>query len=245
MLKTIGFPEKAANIYLVLLGLGPSSVRKISEKTALNRGTVYDNLKWLQDKQLIGFFKKDKKQLFVVEDPEKLLNLIKNKSEELKDIEKQLDDYIPELKSLYNKGGQRPIARYYDCKEIHEILEDLLQACENSEEKLYRIYSAAGVREYLYNDFQTFSDVRISKSISVKAIAIGKGGELRGMDERHWLEADTDTPTYILIYPGKTAYISLNAKDEPVGVVIENSGIYETQKVIFDNLWNKFKYVHN
>ena len=102
------------------------------------------------------------------------------------------------------------------------------------------------MREELYNDFPTFSDVRIAKGIKVKAIAIGKGGKLRGLDERKWLDNTPQppcegglsmSPTYIIIYPGKTAYISLDAKKELVGVVIENEGIYQTQKVIFDNLW--------
>ncbi len=40
-----------------------------------------------------------------------------------------------------------------------------------------------------------------------------------------------------MMYGGKTAYISLDAKEEPVGVVIENEGVYQTQKLIFDQLW--------
>jgi hypothetical protein len=94
------------------------------------------------------------------------------------------------------------------------------------------------MRKYLYEEFSTFSDVRIAKGISVKVIAVGEGGEKRGLDERKWLNKKTSTPTYILIYPGKTAYISLDAKGEPVGVVIENDGVYQTQKMVFDSLWN-------
>jgi len=239
LLKKLGFSDKLANTYLALLRLGPSSVRKLAEKTDLNRGTVYDNLKWLQDKGVVNYYKKDKKQLFVAENPEKLHNLVKDQIVELDSLDHKLDKLVPELKSIHNKGGERPIARYYNKKQIADILEDVLQICENSDEKMYRIYSSADIREYLYDGFETFSDVRISKGIAVKVIAIGEGGELRGMDERKWLEADECKPTYIIIYPGKTAYISLNAKDEPVGVVIENEGVYQTQKVIFDNLWNK------
>ena len=115
----------------------------------------------------------------------------------------------------------------------------MLRVCEASEEKTYRIYSTEGVREYLYRDFPTFSDVRVAKNIGVRVIAIGDGGALRGLDERKWLPMKNNTPTYIIIYPGKTAYVSLDAKNEPVGVVIENDGVYETQKGIFEALWTK------
>jgi hypothetical protein len=93
------------------------------------------------------------------------------------------------------------------------------------------------MREYLYDAFPTFTDERIARGIQVKVIAIGAGGELRGLDERKWLKIVPQTPTYIIVYPGKTAYISLTAKEEPMGVVIENEGVSETQQLIFDSLW--------
>jgi hypothetical protein len=175
----------------------------------------------------------------VAEDPERLTDLAIHREEELRDIGKKLTTIIPELKSIHNKGGERPVAKYFEKNEINQILEDILATCESSEEREYRIYSVSGIREHLYRGFETFSDARVAKGIKVKVIAIGGGGELRGLDERKWLDAKVKTPTYILIYPGKTAYISLNAKNEPVGVVIENDGVYQTQKTIFDELWGK------
>lgn len=238
-LKSLGFSDKSANIYVTLLSLGPTSVRTLADFSGLNRGTTYDNLKWLQEKGVVTFYQKDTKQLFVAEDPEKLSQLVKKQQQELDKVELNLEKIVPELQALYNRGGERPVAKYFEKKEISQILEDILKTCENCGENLYRIYSAAGIREYLYNNFETFSDVRIGKNIGVKVIAMGSGGELRGLDERKWLKAENNNPTYIIIYPGKTAYISLNAKKEPVGVVIENEGIFQTQKIIFDGLWDK------
>jgi len=252
LLNKLGFSDKSAKVYLALLQLGPSSVRKLAEFCELNRGTTYDTLKWLQEKGVVTFYQKDTKQYFVAENPEKLLNLVKNQETELKEAETRLNRAVPELQALYNKGGERPVARYYEKDEIYKILQDVLDTCEETGEMVYRIYSAEGIREYLYDSFETFSDVRIAKGIGVKVIAIGEGGELRGLDERKWLKVTRDplltshykgegyqNSTYIILYPGKTAYISLNAKSEPVGVVIENEGVFQTQKIIFDNLWKK------
>lgn len=239
LLKKLGFSDKTAKIYLGLLSLGPSSVRKLAEFSGLNRGTVYDNLKWLQEKGVVTFYEKEAKQFFVAEDPNKLHHLVESEQKELTEVDKKLEKMVPELQALYNSGGARPIARYFEKKEISQILEDVLESCEKSGENLYRIYSAAGIREYLYEDFSTFSDVRVGKNIGVHVIALGEGGELRGMDERKWLRSDNANPTYIIIYPGKTAYISLDTQKELVGVVIENEGIMQTQKLIFDNLWEK------
>ena len=237
ILKKLGFSDKSAKIYLALLQLGPSSVRKLAEHCQLNRGTTYDALNWLKDNSVVNYYHKDTKQHFVAEHPEKLHNIITEKQTALKSLDAQLDKHLPELAALHHKGGDRPVARYFAHTELSQILEDILNTCEHDEEKCYRIYSTEGIRGHLYKNFPTFSDVRIAKGISVKVIAIGKGGELRGLDERKWLDVPQTKPTYIIIYPGKTAYISLNAKDEAIGVVIENDGIADTQKTLFDQLW--------
>lgn len=248
ILKKLGFSDKSAQIYLALLRLGPSSVRALALECGLNRGTTYDALKWLKEQGVVNYYHQDTKQTFVAEEPEKLHVMVKEQEKELKKIAEKLEKIVPELQALHHKGGERPVARYFAHTEIAQILQDVIDTCADDEEQMYRIYSTAGIREHLYDGFDTFSDVRIAKGISVKVMAIGAGGELRGLDERRWLTpnhkgsgqaAEMVTPTYIIIYSGKTAYISLNAKKELVGVVIENEGVYETQKRIFDSLWEK------
>lgn len=237
--KKLGFSDKNAKIYLTLVGLGPTSVRILAKKTRLNRGTVYDGLKWLKEIGLVNYYEKESKQFFVAEDPEKLYILVQKQTDELQEVNKKMKDIVQELKSVHDEGGQRPVARYYEKGEIKKILEQVLEVCEKSAERSYRVYSDAAIREYLYDGFESFSDARIAKGITVKAIAIGGGGELRGLDERKWLQIKKDSPTYIIIYPGHTAYISLNNQGDLIGVVIENNGVHQTQKGIFDALWNK------
>lgn len=241
VLKKLSFSDKEVSVYMTLLRIGPSSVRKLAEQAGLNRGTTYDCLKSLQERGVVALYVKENKQYFLAEDPQKLRHIIREQEEQLQRVDQQLHKAIPELQALYHKGDERPVARYYESKEIHAILEDILHSCEASEDRAYYIYSTEGLREHLYESFPTFSDVRIAKGIQVKVIAIGKGGELRGLDERKWLEQSNsqEDATYIIIYPGKTAYISLDTKGQPVGVVIENQGIYYTQKKLFESLWKK------
>jgi sugar-specific transcriptional regulator TrmB len=202
---------------------------------------VYDSLKWLKEIGIVNYYEKESKQFFVAEDPDKLYDLVNKQSEQLQEVNRKMKDVVLELKSVYDTGGHRPVARYYEKGEIREILEQVLERCVETGELEYRVYSDLSIRDYLYEGFESFSDARIAKGIKVKAIAIGGGGELRGLDERKWLEIKKDSPTYIIIYPGCTAYISLDTHGDLVGVVIENSGVYQTQKGIFDALWEKLK----
>ncbi len=244
ILKKLSFSDKEATTYLTLLRVGPRSVRQLAEDMGLNRGSTYDCLKALQEKGLVTLYGKESKQHFVAENPEKLHLVLQEQEQSLAHLDQQLHKYIPELQALYDKGGERPVAKYYSKKDIHRILEDILSTCEASGEHQYDIYSTQGVREQVYDSFPTFSDVRIAKGIAVRVIAIGEGGALRGLDQRKWLTHTTQTteaitPTYIMIYPGKTAYISLDSRQQPIGVVIENEGVYHTQKMIFNTLWQQ------
>ncbi|OGY81633.1 MAG: hypothetical protein A3F54_01035 [Candidatus Kerfeldbacteria bacterium RIFCSPHIGHO2_12_FULL_48_17] len=240
ILKKIGFSDKTAIIYLTLLQLGPSSVRALAAKAQLNRGTTYDALKWLQEQGVVNYFHKDTRQYFVAEAPEKLQTMAASRKQEIHDVEKTLTTIIPELKSLYDRGGEKPVARYFEGKKgVHQILDDVLQTTAKDKERLYRIYSAVNIREHLYQAYENYNEVRVKKKVKVKAIAIGEGGQLHGLDERKWISARGGSQTYILIYLGKTGYISIDAEKKPFGVVIENRGVYETQKIIFDELWKK------
>lgn len=240
LLRKLGFSDKHISVYHCLLKIGPTSVRKLADHSGINRGTAYDILRWLQDQGLVNYYHQDKRQLFMAEDPARLHKMVKNRQEELHDISFRLDHVVPELAALYNREGERPVVRYFDTKGLKMILDDVLDTCADADEKLYRIYSATELTEFLYQDFPDFSDKRIQMGIEVRAISISEGGVLRGLDQRKWLERQEYTvPTYILIYAGKTAYISLNNAGEPIGVVIDNQGVYQTQKMIFDSLWAK------
>ncbi len=239
ILKKFGLSEKEVKVYLALLELGPVSVRKVAIKSGINRGTTYDILKSLIDLGLVSYFHKEKKQYFAAEDPQKIKDAIKNRQKELVNIEKQVDELIPELRSLFVRAGEKPVARYYEGhKGIKNILQDLLDVMGEAEEKEYFVYSSSNIREYLYKHFSNFTEERIEKGIKVKVAAIGEGGELQGLDERKWISKKQGAPTYILIYDNKVAFISIDSFDNPLGVIIEDEGIAETQKIIFKNIWN-------
>lgn len=242
LLKKIGLSDKEAKIYQILVSSGPSSVRGMAELSGLNRGTVHDSLKLLQAKRLINFYKENK-QYFVAENPERIRALLDEKEEETREMKMAIEKILPELIALHHSGKKRPIAKYYGKEEIKDVLEDVLKVCEDDSEKIYRVYSAGEIRNHVYQDFPSFSDARVAKGVKVRVIAVGKGGQLRGLDERKWLEVKKEEsslkPSYIIIYPGKVAHISLDEKQEPIGVLVENSGISETQKLLFDALWEK------
>jgi len=244
-LLQFGLDEKEISVYLGLISLGPAPASTIASKSGVNRGTTYDILERLQKLGLVSFYKEykqddSKKQHFVAEPPQKLLDAVENKKRGLDTLKIHISKSLPELESLYEKSGARPVAKYYEGSAgLRIILQDVLSTL--APESTYFVYSSADIKEYLYKSYPNFNKDRIKAGISNQVIAFGRGGELAGLDERRCLSEKESTPTYMLIYGGRVAMISLSATREPVGVIIEDSGLYETQKMIFEFVWNKLK----
>lgn len=242
ILKKLDLSDKEIKIYLKLLEQGALSVRVLSEATGLNRGTAYDILKQLQELGLVSFYHKDTKQKFIAEDPEKLLKLLQSREENLKEAKIKIREIIPELKSLKEKEGDRPITKFYEGKTgVRSILEDVLDTMEAENDKEYFVYSSTKASEAINKAYPEFTKERIKRKISVKVISLAKGGTMHGLDERRWLKTSEDAATFIIIYGGKSAYISRDISGNPVGVMIENGMIFETQKILFFQLWERIK----
>ena len=273
-LRQLGLGEKEISVYLALISTGPVPVRGLAQKAGVNRGTTYDILKALMDEGLVSYYKQynrsDKKQYFIAEPPQKLLEAVENKKRGLETLKLELKKSLPEIESLYEKSGAKPVAKYYEGSSgLRIILQDViatmkLNSPNPSLEKrgtpsllspfgrslrqregggefspMYFVYSSADIKEYLYKAYPDFNDDRIKAGIRNQVIAFEQGGELAGLDERKCLSKVHDAPTYMLIYNGKVAMISLSGSGQPVGVIMEDMGLYQTQKIIFEFVWSK------
>lgn len=254
ILKNFGLSEKEIAVYLALVELGPSSVRDISAKSKVNRGTSYDILKSLITLGVVSYYNKESKQYFIAEQPEKLLSAIDQKKEDLEEVRKNIEQSLPLIKTLFEKQGGKPVVKFYEgSKGVRQIFEDVLgevssaaakaMADKSEADKLYYLYSSATAehRKNVYGAMPDFSEKRIKKGIKVKIISLGEGGHLVGLDERKQMPLNSKDlkATHEIIYAGKIAHISIDQNGEPVGVVIQNEEIYNMQKTIFEFNWKK------
>ncbi len=241
LLKKIGFSENEIQVYLAVLKLGPSPVRKIAEEAEVNRGTTYDILKSLLSRGIVSYYHKEKKQYFVGEDPEVLLDYLEQKRKQTEDLRQEVKKRLPELRSLLDRAGGKIVAKYYEGPMgIKNILRDLIVSLEQSKKPRYVAYSSSSISPYLYTKYSDFTKQRIEKKIHVQVIAFGDhGDEVPEYAERKWLTRDRKKvpPNYILIYAGKVAFISVRSNGEPVGVLIEDKAVFETQLLLFNALW--------
>ncbi|MBU1038855.1 TrmB family transcriptional regulator [Patescibacteria group bacterium] len=241
ILIKFGLADKEIAVYLSLLKLGPSPVRKVALEAGVNRGTTYDILKSLQEQGLVSYFHEEKRQYFIAEDPKALVDCLDNKKIKMDNLRTDLVALLPELKSIQYVMEERPVVKFYEGSQgVRTILQDVLDVMSTSQIAEYYVFSSADVKKYIYQAYPTFTEERIHLGIKVQAISLGSGGEETELSKRKWLPTNNSAPTYTLIYAGKVAMISINnEKKQPHGVIIEDKSLYQTQQMIFDSLWNK------
>lgn len=241
LLKNFGLGDKEIAVYSALIELGPSPVRVLAQKSKVNRGTTYDILRSLMEQGLVTYYNTETHQHFAAESPEKLVTALEDRQREIGKLQEEIKQNLPELKTMFEREGGRPQVRLYEgLKGIRQILEDVLTAMSSAKDKHYYVYSSLSLRDDVYEAMPDFTKKRIKLGIAVQTIALGKGGDTVGLDERKWLPTSKEVPsraTYDLMYDGKVAHISLDDKGQPMGVVVENQGIYETQVTVFKALW--------
>jgi HTH-type transcriptional regulator, sugar sensing transcriptional regulator len=241
VLRELGITPKDATVYLALLREGPGSVRQLAKLTEINRGTVYEALKHLQELELVHFYNRETKQFFIAAPPNRLQELAQLRTAELAKASRDLSHVVAELEAMYAAGTRQPAARMYEGTEgARAILEDVLETMANAAEREYYVYSSSSIREAgLYDAFSDYTQRRIEAGIAVKNITLGSVGKTAGLDERKVIPGLESTPTYTLIYHGKVANVFLDKHGELMGLIIENSGIYATQKTLFLSLWER------
>ena len=244
ILKQLNFSEKEIDVYLAILKLGSASVTELAKSAEIKRPTTYVILEKFKEMGLISFSIKKDKKIFIAEDPEKLLQLLKEEREALLNKEKKLKDSLPKLKALTKKDTVVPIVRYYKEKEgIWNILNNIM----NSEHDSRMITSGKA--------FDVLGKKRIQRDVLQKRKQIGTKSYIISDHDPHqidtyrkkellfrefrFLPETIDLNSLVYIYENKIALIFL--KDPLNGIVIENKELSSVFKFMFDSLWKELE----
>ncbi|MBI2410495.1 MAG: hypothetical protein HYV32_01180 [Candidatus Kerfeldbacteria bacterium] len=94
LLQNLGLSKNEAQIYETLLEFGEATVSKIAIETNINRRNIYDVLNRMMDKGLVFPILQKGESNYKPVDPDKLLELLKEK-------ETELQKSLPDLQKLY------------------------------------------------------------------------------------------------------------------------------------------------
>lgn len=231
-LREFGLTEKEIKVYLALLSLGTALVQDIAKKAGTYRTYTYEVLKSLMEKGLVSYVIKSGKQYFEVAEPEKLLNILKEK-------EKKIEQILPELKEIYKTAVEKPKIEVYEGKAgLKTILDDLIRI----KQEILVYCSTRKQLQLLRFYFPNYIKRRVKEKIKIKVITEKSKESLEihkkdkeELREMKFLPEGFEFPTSTNIYGNKVAILSL--EKEPVGVIIDNEDIAKTQRIVFNLLW--------
>lgn len=124
-LNEIGFSDSESIIYLTLLKKGESSVSEISQISGLHRTNIYDTLEKLKEKGLVAYILKENKQFYRANDPDTVLNYLKEKEESITKI-------IPKLKEIQSSIKEKVSVEILKGEQgIKSALRDILSKKED------------------------------------------------------------------------------------------------------------------
>jgi len=227
-LKSAGLTVNESKIYLTLLDLGPSLAGQIARKSGMHRRSVYDTTEMLIAKGLIGYITKNNRRLFSATSPKRLLELIKEKENNLQavvtDLEKKYEKTKEKDETLFFKGIDGLKSVFESQLEEKEIL--ILGANEH----------ASDILKFYFN---WYNKKRIKKKIKTKVITTNKNLTRMKNVEMKFLPKKYENPVAINIYGDKTAIIHWSKN--PQAIVIKSKEITNGYKKYFDVMWKVAK----
>ncbi len=235
VLEEFGLSEAEARVYLALIETGSTLAGPIIKKTFLHRGTTYQILQRLKEKGLVSSVIKGKKQYFQAADPERLMDILKEKQEKLQGI---LPNLTEKLKS--NKEKQ-DITVYSGIKGIRSVMDNMLEELNVKGE--YYDFGVSGLfrevmREYWdiwqkkKKEYKIKSYVIFNRDLKKKDPKLLK--DYYGQAKFHPEEYSSLTDT--IIYKDKVILLIWTAKP-PVAIVIQNKDNANSYKNQFKLMW--------
>jgi len=236
-LERVGLTKNDRKVYLALIELGISTVSDLTKKTSLHRSYVYDILDKLIDMGLVSFTIKNKKKYFNVENPDRILQILKNKEQEIKESKIEINKILPELVKRQKIKIEKQEAKIFIGKEgIKSILEDVLKT-----KKDFVAFGAEGKFKDIFKwYFDNWQNRRIKLKIRYKIIYNSRLKGKRPTKEQklvkiRFLPEKYEFPATNIIYGNKIAIIVWEIS--PIGFVLESEKAVKSFLSYFDLLW--------
>jgi HTH-type transcriptional regulator, sugar sensing transcriptional regulator len=226
--------SEEASVYLANLNLGDATVTDIAKKAGVPRTSCYHILARLTKKGLINFYRKKRRIYYVAENPHKFFI-------RLREQEAALKEALPQLQALRATRGAKPSVSFYEEKNGITIILNTILEQQYPPLALLSIDDLADVMED-----EIFKFIEKSKNKHLRMLILTNNTEaaqkLKRSDAKElritrFLPEHINLKTATFIYGGNVAMIAPN-QQKPMGIIIEDVNIAETQRLLFQTLWD-------
>ncbi len=231
-----GLSDKAAAMYLSLLGKNRLGVAELAREAGVKRATCYEHLEQLLQKEFAVRVPIGKRTLYAARDPQHILRALHANTA-------TFEQALGELSRIHAQATNKPRVTFHEGKrEIRGIYEDLFKTIGDT----YSIFPVeAFFKSFTEAEYEAFDKENSAHAMKTRDLFIAnaktykklralreKNGHANKYDKRlpDWFTSNVD----MLIFKDKVALISLR---DLSAVVIENADIAELFKNMHQCMW--------
>ncbi|MDO8553834.1 MAG: helix-turn-helix domain-containing protein [Candidatus Micrarchaeota archaeon] len=240
--KKIGFSEGEGKVYEAILRSETPTVQIIHEYTGIERRNVYDIINKLISKGLVSYNLENKKKVYRITHPNKILAYLNEEEEHIEDAKKEVEKELPQLLNIYQSNKEEIHVEIYRGKEgIKTIYEDMLNYKDN-----YFIGANWGVKKYLGNFWDKWNERRVGRKVTWHDILIpqpldssstpSKKEKLKYYEYKI-LPQEFNSPHFIVVFGNKVANCIWG--EQPFAFVLENRETAKNYMDYFNFLWKQ------
>ncbi len=241
-LKELGLSEGQINVYTAVLELGISTLNKIQEKTGIERRNIYDILNKLIEKGLISYTVEKGKRSYQCTHPNSILDEIEKKEKLLQELKNK----VPDIKDLFNFSKPEIRAEVYRGNEAMKSL--LNEALEHK--KTYWVGGNSGVEKNTGDAMKRWFKHWMNKRVELKHVMhdlVDHGTHLEGLKpkdvKKHKkyyykycsLPKGMESPMVIIMFGNKVAQVLWSKQS--FAFVLESQEIRESFMKYFNYFW--------
>jgi sugar-specific transcriptional regulator TrmB len=246
ILEKLGLTQGETKTYVALLKLGSSSTGPIAKASQVSRSKLYSILDKLEKKGFVSHIERNGVVYFQSVEPTKIKDYLKDKEDELKDLEQEFEKYLPSLNFFYERSGtSQNVTVYQGLKGLRVAHEHTYLKLRRGEEYCYLgIPPHQPEEHHLY--WQKDHKRRAEAGIECKLLfnrdtarEVLKDRNGYSLCDARYMPVNIKTPTYFLIYKD-TTMMAIPSKD-PITIEIINQEITNSFKAYFEEFWKKSK----
>lgn len=238
ILKEIGMTDNEIKVYLAMLEEDENLASAIAEKTKINRSLMYTILNNLIEKGMVSYVIKENRKYFRATDPEKILNVLKEKEDLIKKQEEEIKKIIPDLRRLKLPKKEEIKVEIYMGKEGNKtLLDDIFRVGKDYICLGYSGLSLGIVPYYFIHWHKKRVKLGIKRKIITKEQMRGKKQMLFGLTTAKYVPDEYNIPISTMIYGDKVWIMLPAGKGDQTSILIESERIANSYRNYFNLLW--------
>lgn len=235
-LEEIGLGENEVKVYLALINLGKGYLYEIANKAGCNNVTTLNNLRSLEEKQLLHISESEIQKRYFMKDPRQGVREYLRQKQTVLDVQKlDFDEIVDCLEIMHHSVWEKPQVKFIHGDECPQAIRAEVESTKfeelyeftNLDEAYMRIPPKRG-------DYRQQNRERPYKSVSIYTSSNGAilKKKTTKYKKRYYIPKSLfDFPGEIATFGDKTVIIAYSPQH--IGVIIRDASIAKTMRAFF------------